>query len=131
MLKIGSANNNTSVWSLIFGLCGGSKTNIRIGFCQIGRSVGFLYCRREMMLCFLMVFGCFLDGLDDAQNVFFERFGLGLLDELIVGYIGERKPQCLLIGLRFHACCRKDNQEGGDISVYHSIFCYEALLASC
>ena len=69
-----------------------------------------------------MVFGCFLDGLDDVQNVFFERFGLGLLDELIVGYIGERKPQCLLLGLRFHACCRKDNQEGGDISVYHSIF---------
>jgi len=47
-----------------------------------------------------------------------------LLDEFIVGYIRQRKLQCLLISLRFHASCRKDNQKGGDISIYNHFLCF-------
>lgn len=94
---------------------------IETAFCQNGRCTGWQTCRQEMMLSCVLIIRCFLDGLDGAEDVLLQCLCLGLLDELIVGYIRERKPQCLLVGLRFHACCRKDNEKGGDISIYYHV----------
>ena len=88
----------------------GGETNMLIARCQNVSLVGNKWSREKIMVsCGTFIIAGFLDGFERTEDVVLQCLRLRLLDEFIVGYIRQRKLQRLLISLRLHAGCRKDN----------------------